>query len=172
VLALLLVGLPFFDRSLERRPWKRPFSVGLFTLVLVGLGVLGAVSAREDARSAGVAQQIKKQREDEKQFMQTRFEPELSAASLNAQNTALVDPLAAKGKEIFEGQTCNACHGDNGVGTGIAPKLVGVNAKYDVARLEALLRKPTKQMVAGGMEPLKLSDDEMKALISYLQSLK
>jgi ubiquinol-cytochrome c reductase cytochrome b subunit len=172
VLALLLVGLPFFDRSLERRPWKRPFSVGLFTLVLVGLGVLGAVSAREDARSAGVAQQIKKQREDEKQFMQTRFEPELSSASLNAQNTALVDPLAAKGKEIFEGQTCNACHGDNGVGTGIAPKLVGVNAKYDVARLEALLRKPTKQMVAGGMEPLKLSDDEMKALISYLQSLK
>jgi ubiquinol-cytochrome c reductase cytochrome b subunit len=38
ILGLLLVGLPFFDRSLERRPWKRPMSVGVFVLVFLALG--------------------------------------------------------------------------------------------------------------------------------------
>src|SRR5207248_11401104 len=37
ILGLLLVGLPFFDHSLERRPWKRPISVGLFTIILLSL---------------------------------------------------------------------------------------------------------------------------------------
>jgi ubiquinol-cytochrome c reductase cytochrome b subunit len=55
MLGLLLVGLPFFDRSLERRPWKRPISVGLFTIILVGLGGLGFASHREDIRNPGVA---------------------------------------------------------------------------------------------------------------------
>ncbi len=172
IVGLLLVGLPFFDRSLERRPWKRPISVGLFTLVLLGLAALGIVSHREDIRNPGVAAQLKAQREATKEFISTKFEPELSGASLIAQNAALADPDATKGKEIFEAQSCNACHGDNGVGTAAAPKLTGIGTKYDAAKLQALLLNPTPKMTAGGMPAVPLKDDEMKSLIAYLQSLK
>src|SRR5437667_13226 len=146
ILGLLLVGLPFFDRSLERRPWKRPLSVGLFTIILLGLGALGFASHREDMRNPGVAAQLKTQREDTLQFMKAKFEPELSGGSLVAQNAALANPEATKGKAIFEREGCNACHGDNGSGTAAAPKLVGIGSKYDAAKLEALLRHPTEKM--------------------------
>jgi ubiquinol-cytochrome c reductase cytochrome b subunit len=172
IVGLLLVGVPFFDRSLERRPWKRPISVGLFTAVLLGLAALGVISHRDDMRNPGVAAQLKAQREATKTFMSAKFEPELSGGSLVAQNAALANPEAAKGKEIFEGQGCNACHGDNGVGTAAAPKLIGVGAKYDAAKLQALLLHPTAKMIAGGMPTPDLKDDEMKQLIAYLQSLK
>jgi ubiquinol-cytochrome c reductase cytochrome b subunit len=172
ILGLLLVGLPFFDRSLERRPWKRPISVGLFTIILAGLGGLGFASHREDIRNPGVAAQLKTQREDTAQFMKAKFEPELSGGSLIAQNAALANPEATKGKAIFEREGCNACHGDNGIGTAAAPKLTGVGSKYDAGKLEALLRTPSEKMTSGGMTAVDLKQDEMKTLISYLQSLK
>jgi len=172
ILGLLLVGLPFFDRSLERRPWKRPTSVGLFTIILLGLGALGFASHREDMRNPGVAAQLKTQREDTLLFMKAKFEPELSGSSLVAKNAELANPEATKGKAIFEREGCNACHGDNGIGTAAGPKLVGVGSKYDAAKLEALLHHPTEKMTQGGMPPVELKDDEMKPLISYLQSLK
>ena len=172
IIGLLLVGLPFFDRSLERRPWKRPISVGLFTAVLLGLAALGVISHRGDMRNPGVAAQLQAQREATREFMSAKFEPELSGGSLAAQNTALANPEAAKGKEIFEGQGCNACHGDNGVGTAAAPKLIGIGAKYDAAQLQALLLHPNAKMTAGGMPTPDLKDEEMKQLIAYLQSLK
>ncbi|HXW89862.1 MAG TPA: cytochrome b N-terminal domain-containing protein [Terriglobales bacterium] len=172
IVGLLLVTVPFFDRSLERRPWKRPVSVGLFAVILLALGGLGLLSHREDLRNPGLAAQLKAQRDATKEFMQAKFEPELSGGSLLAENAALANPGAAKGKEIFEGQSCNACHGDNGVGTAAAPKLIGVGEKYTSTQIEVLLQKPNEQMTAGGMPPVNLKDDEMKALIDYLRSLK
>ncbi len=172
IVGLLLVGLPFFDRSLERRPWKRPISVGLFTIILLGLGGLGFISHRQDMNNPGVAAQLKIQHEQTVEFMKAKFEAELSDASLVAQNTALANPEATKGKAIFEGQGCNACHGDNGVGTAAAPKLVGIAGKYDSEKLEAILHSPTEKMTQGGMPTVELKENEMKELISYLQSLR
>lgn len=172
IVAVLLVGLPFFDRSLERRPWKRPISVGLFTIVLLGLGALGFVSHREDLRNPGVAAQLRAQREATKEFMHAKFEPELSGSSLVEENAALANPDAAKGKEIFEGQSCNACHGDNGEGTAAAPKLTGVGGKYSSTQIESLIRKPNDKMTAGGMPAVDLPEDQIKLLVAYLESLK
>jgi ubiquinol-cytochrome c reductase cytochrome b subunit len=172
IVGLLLVGLPFFDRSLERRPWNRPISVGLFTVILLVLAGLGFVSHREDMGNPGVAAQLKTQNEEAEQFMKAKFEPELSGGSLVAQNVTLANPEAAKGKVIFEREGCNPCHGDNGIGTVAAPKLSGIGSKYDAGRLEALLRAPSEKMTSGGMTAVELNQDEMKTLISYLQSLK
>jgi len=172
ILGLLLLGLPFFDRSLERRPWKRPLSVGLFTIIFVALGGLGFVSHREDMRNPGVATQLRTQHEETMQFMKAKFEPELSGGSLMAQNAALANPEATKGKAIFEREGCNACHGDNGIGTSAAGKLIGVGSKYDATKLEALLHSPTDKMTLGGMQPVEIKESEMKLLIEYLQSLK
>src|SRR5262249_33677125 len=151
IIGLLLVGLPFYDRSVDRRPWKRPLSVGLFAGVLVALGALGAVSHREDMRNPGVAAQLRKQQADTRQFMKAKFEAELSGGSLVAANVALSNPEATQGKAIFERESCNACHGDNGTGTAAGPKLIGVGEKYDSSQLKSLLRQPTTKMTSGGM---------------------
>ena len=142
---MLLVGLPFLDRSLERRP-EAACQRRIVYDDSRRFGGLGLASHREDMRNPGVAAQLKTQREDTAQSMKAKFEPELSGGSLVAQNAALANPEAAKGKVIFEREGCNACHGDNGIGTAAAPKLIGVGSKYDAAKLEALLHNPTDKM--------------------------
>ena len=85
---------------------------------------------------------------------------------------SLADPLAAKGKTIFEAQSCNACHGDGGVGTAAGPALVGIAAKFPPDRVAELLKRPTTKMTAGGMPAVNLPPDDLKALVAYLESLK
>lgn len=172
----LLVGailaIPFFDRSVERRPWKRPAAMASYTFVFVTLLGLALRSQYLDRHDPGVAQQLAKQRAEEEDYARRPFEPELSAASLAAANVALADPPAAKGKTIFEAQSCNACHGDGGVGTAAAPALVAVNKKLSPDQLAELFKHPTAKMNAGGMPPIDLPPDDLKALISYVESLK
>ncbi len=172
VLVLAVVVLPFLDRGVERRPWKRPVAMGAYAFVLFALVGLGLRSHYLDRHDAGVAQQLAKQRSEEEEFMRKPFEPELSSASLAAANVALADPLAAKGKTIFEAQSCNGCHGDGGVGTAAAPALVGIAAKLPPKRVAELFKHPTPKMTAGGMPPIDLPPDDLKALVAYVQSLK
>jgi mono/diheme cytochrome c family protein len=73
---------------------------------------------------------------------------------------------------IFETQSCNACHGDAGVGTAAGPALAGIAVKFTPEQLAELLKHPTAKMNAGGMPPIDLPPDDLKALISYLESLK
>jgi ubiquinol-cytochrome c reductase cytochrome b subunit len=172
LIALAVVALPFLDRSVERRPWKRPIAMGAYVFLLLGLVGLGLRSQYLDRHDAGVSQQLAKQKADENDYMQKPFEPELSSASLAAANVTLSDPLAAKGKTIFEGNSCNACHGDGGIGTAAAPALIGVSAKFPPDKLAELFAHPTAKMTAGGMPPVSLPPDDEKALIAYVESLK
>jgi ubiquinol-cytochrome c reductase cytochrome b subunit len=172
VLVLAIVALPFLDRSVERRPWKRPVAMGSYAFVLFVLVGLGLRSQYLDSHDAGVSQQLAKQKAEEDDYMRKPFEAELSSASLAAANTALADPVAAKGKTIFEAQSCNACHGDGGVGTAAAPALVGVSAKFSPEQIAHLFAHPTTKMTAGGMPPIDLPPDDLKSLIAYVESLK
>jgi ubiquinol-cytochrome c reductase cytochrome b subunit len=172
ILVLAVLGVPFLDRSIERRPWKRPIAMGAYAFVLFTLIGLGLRSNYQDKLDTSVAQQLSKQEEEEKDYMRKPFEPELSADSLAAANVTLADPIAAKGKTIFGAQSCNACHGDGGVGTAAAPALIGVGAKYSYDQLATLLKHPNEKMTAGGMPSVDLSDQDLKALITYLQSIK
>jgi ubiquinol-cytochrome c reductase cytochrome b subunit len=65
----LFVGLPFLDRRLERRPWKRPVAVGFFLLVFLSLVGLGVLSYRGDHRDPAIAKQLEWQREETEAFM-------------------------------------------------------------------------------------------------------
>jgi ubiquinol-cytochrome c reductase cytochrome b subunit len=172
LLVLAILALPFLDRSVERRPWKRPIAMGAYAVVVFSLVGLGLRSQYLDRRDAGVVQQLAKQRAEENEYANKPFEPELSSASLAAANVTLADPLAAKGKAIFEGHSCNACHGDGGVGTAAAPALVGVRAKFSPEQLADLFKHPTPKMNAGGMPPIDLPPSDLKALIAYAESLK
>ena len=172
ILVLAVLAVPFLDRGTERRPWKRPVALGAYIFVLAMLLGLGLRSQYLDQHDPGVVQQLAKQAAAEADFMSKPFEPELSAASLVAANTALADPLAAKGKTIFEANSCNACHGDGGTGTAAAPALVGVSAKLSTDQITALLIHPNDKMTAGGMPPVALPTDDLKALVAYVSSLK
>lgn len=170
IVITLFVGLPFIDRRLERRPWRRPIALGAFAVVFVSLAGLGALSYRDDHRDSGVAAQFAKQREDAEAFMRAPFEPEPSESSLSAANAALADPLAAQGKSIYEAQSCNACHGDGGVGTPAGAELVGTKLSSD--ELMVVLKQPTDKMAAGGMAPVEVGDGQINALVAYIKSLK
>ena len=169
IVGLLLVGLPLFDRSLERRPWKRPVSVGAFAAVFIALGFFGAQSHREDLKSPGVAAQLQRQRHEEEEFMKAPFEPETVTTGVAV---PLPNPAVSQGQALFVSQSCNACHGDAGIGGGIGPRLVGIGKKYDNAKIEALLKNPTSAMTAGGMPASTLKPEELDQLAAYLRSLQ
>ncbi len=171
-LVIAVLSLPFLDRSVERRPWKRPIAMGAYAFIVCTLIGLGLRSQYLDRHDSGVAQQLAKQNAEESAYAQKPFEPELSSVSLAAANVTLADPLAAKGKAIFEGNSCNACHGDGGVGSAAGPALVGISGKLNSAQIEELFKHPTAKMTAGGMPPITLSHDDEKALIAYIESLK
>ena len=171
ITAALLVLVPFIDRRLERRAWRRPFAVGIFVFILAGFVTMGFMSVRDDQRDPSIAKQVALQREATEKFMHEPFEPEGAASSLSAPVVAVLDPLAAAGKKVFEGESCDACHGEGGVG-GAAPKLAGATAQKSADELTNLLKKPTPQMAEGGMQPVNISDEDLKALVAYIKSLK
>jgi cytochrome c553 len=73
---------------------------------------------------------------------------------------------------MYEGESCDACHGESGVGTAVAPKLAGKTAAKSADELTDLLKKPTPKMIEGGMQAVNVSDDDLKALVAYIKSLK
>ena len=171
IIAGLLVALPFMDRRLERRPWKRPVSAFSFAIVLCALIFLGWQSGHEDKSDPAVAKQLARQDSTTDAFMKAKFVLELAGAPA-AQNAVPLDPQAAKGKVLFSDNSCDECHGDNAQGTDKAPKLIGIGQKYDRDKIMALLKNPTKKMRDGDMDPVDLPEDEMNALVAYLTSLK
>jgi ubiquinol-cytochrome c reductase cytochrome b subunit len=172
VVVVAVIVLPFLDRSIERRPWKRPVAMVSYAFLMVALFGLGLRSQYLDKHDPNVAKQLAKQEAAEREYMQKPFEPELSSASLVAANVTLADPLAAKGKTIFESHSCNACHGDGGVGTAAAAALIGISGKFSPQQLDDLFHHPTSKMTAGGMPPVDLPPNDLKDLIAYLESLK
>jgi quinol-cytochrome oxidoreductase complex cytochrome b subunit/mono/diheme cytochrome c family protein len=170
--ALLVVALPFIDRRLERRSWKRPFAVGIYLAILGTLIAFGLLSKREDRLDPAIAKQVARQDEETKKFMQEPFQPEVAGNTLSAQSVAALDPLAAQGKKVYGDQSCDACHGENGIGTDAGPKLLGAIAQKPAAELSQLLRHPNAEMIKGEMQPVEVSDEELKALVAYIKSLK
>jgi ubiquinol-cytochrome c reductase cytochrome b subunit len=172
LIAFAFASLPFFDRKLDRRPWRRPIAVCCYVFVFLALFGLGAMSYWGDRRNPGYAAQLVAQERDTAEYMHQPFKPEVSSTAVAGASPATADPLAAKGKLIYESQSCNACHGDAGAGTPAAPALAGIGQRMSKEQLAALLESPTPKMVAGGMSPLNLPKENLDALSSYLASLK
>ncbi len=170
IVAGFLVALPFMDKSLERRPWKRPIASFSFATILCGLIFLGWQSGHEDGADAAVAKQLAKQATETEAFMKTPFKSEtMGPAMLIA---APLSPEAAKGKKLFTDNSCDGCHGDNGQGTENGPKLIGVSVKFDHDELVKVLRNPTQKMRDGNMDPVEIPDDDLALLIAFLNTLK
>jgi ubiquinol-cytochrome c reductase cytochrome b subunit len=170
VLALVFAAAPFLDRRLERRPWRRPISVGAFFLFLIVYTSLGVASFHGDYSDPGLAAQMHKQDADADAFMQAPFVPEAAAGSVSAA-LASADPKVLKGHALFQAQSCSSCHGEGGVGTAAAGPLTNVGKKYTNPQLLALLHAPNSTMTNGGMQPVDLKPDDLEALAAYLDQL-
>jgi ubiquinol-cytochrome c reductase cytochrome b subunit len=172
ITAALLVFVPFIDRRLERRPSRRLIAVGVFVFILGAFVAMGLMSVRDDRRDPSIAKQVAKQHQEVEEFMHEPFEPEGAATSLSAPAVTVLDPLVAAGKKVYESESCDACHGENGVGTTAGPKLAGPIAQKPAEELSNLLRHPTAKMIEGEMKPVDVPDEDLKALVAYIKSLK
>lgn len=170
IIAFLFASLPFLDRRMERRPWKRPIAVGTYFFVLLALFGLGYNSYHSDHSNPGYAAQLADQQKETEAYMSKPFEPEV-AQPPSALPAVAANPLVAQGAQVYQARSCNACHGDAGMGTPSGPKLAGIHQRLSGEQLSALLKAPSAKMIAGGMEPLDLPADSMKAVVAYLQSL-
>lgn len=171
IIAFLFASIPFFDRSMERRPWKRPIAVGCYVFVFLALFGLGYISYHNDGADPAYAKQLAAQEKETADYMRQPFEPEESGATVGRAVAAAADPLTAKGKSVFEAQSCNACHGDAGAGTAAAPALTGIGKRLSADQLTTLLKAPSAKMTAGGMAPQDMAPDAMEALVAYVRSL-
>jgi ubiquinol-cytochrome c reductase cytochrome b subunit len=172
LLAAAVIGLPFMDRRIERRPWKRPVAMGAYVFVMVMLVGLGLRSRYVDDHDPSVASQLAKQDTAEAAYMRAPFTPALVPSSPTAADVVLAGPLVDAGAKVFRARSCTACHGDGGVGTAAAPALTGISATFTPDQLVQLFKHPTARMTAGGMPTVNPSPADLKALIAYLESLK
>ena len=171
ILALLFFLIPFLDRKLERRPWRRPIPLLAVSIVLVGMIFLGFRSHLDDLRDHSIAVQLAFQDKQAEEYTKAPFHPRMESSSGQPISSAPVNPLVAKGKGVFDTNGCSGCHGGNGTGTAAAPSLVGITAKYPLPQLTGLLHHPNAAMRAGHMPSFDLSTPDMAALFSYLGSL-
>jgi len=166
----LVFLLPFMDRGLERRPWRRPIPVGGVFIVLLGLVWLGLSSHLADARDPAVAAQLAEQATQEHADLYTAFRPYSASPVGGGVASPALDATVAEGKGIFDSHGCSGCHGANGGGA-IGPSLTHIGGQFPPAALTALLKAPSAPMTAAGMVPLTLNKGELASLVSYLTSL-
>lgn len=172
MIALCFFLLPFLDRSLERRPWRRPIPVLAVAIVMVGTLYLGVRSHLDDKDDPTTAAQIALQKKQEAAYTAAPFEPYIESPGGTgplALPIGPVDPLVSRGRGVFQAHGCSGCHGDVGLGTTIAPSLKGITSKYPGPQLEALLHNPDAAMRAGHMPAVDAPPGDMTALLAYLK---
>ena len=171
VLAALFFLIPFLDRRLERRPWRRPIPVLAVAIVLSGTLFLGIKSHLDDSDDPTTAAQLALQEKQEAAYTAAPFTPYIESPGGTgplALPIGPVDPLVSHGRGIFQAHGCSGCHGEVGLGSTVAPSLKGVTTKYPGTLLPTLLRNLSPAMRAGHMPAVDVSDSDMKALLAYL----
>ena len=140
---LLLFLVPLLDRRPERRPAKRPFAMAVAAGTVVLVGGLTYYGAVQVPPG-------------------TRLAPPGSPQ-------ALLD----QGHQVFVANHCDSCHVVAGHGYTVGPELTHVASRLSADRLAAQIRSPEKVNPNTNMPAFdKISDDDLKALVAYLLTLK
>lgn len=146
VCLILLFLLPFYDRSPERHPLKRPIATTAGVLTVLAMTWLtweGAIAGSP-----------------------TNIEMETPAVIEKAGGERL--ELYEKGKQIVPSAGCLACHkiGHNG-NTGPGPDLTTIADRLPAAGIAQTLRNPTAPMPSYS----NLDKDQFEAIVGYLGEL-
>jgi cytochrome c6 len=81
---------------------------------------------------------------------------------------------AADGAAVYE-KKCKSCHSIGGAGGPMAKMggpLDDAGSKHDAAWLEAYFKDPKSKKPDAKMPKVSLTDDEMSAVVAYMQTLK
>jgi len=88
---------------------------------------------------------------------------------------ALAAPaFAADGADLYD-KRCKTCHSIGGAGGPMAKMggpLDDAGSKHDAAWLEAFIKDPKSKMPNAKMPKVTLNDEELKAVVAYMQTLK
>ncbi len=148
-LVLLLLFLPWLDRSIHRSPLRRPVTTGLttaFLLMALFLTYKGATAPKPP--TAAVTERAKAER-------------------------LALSPEVQKGIQVYEEQGCAACHTIRGSGGAAGPNLSKVGRRRDVNWLKNFITDPTTVDPNTEMPAYDyLSPEELEALVAYLKTLK
>jgi ubiquinol-cytochrome c reductase cytochrome b subunit len=172
IIILLFLLAPFIDQRPERRPWRRPVAVAIFLAILIAVVTLTGLSYYDDNHNPMVAEQMARQRAQTEEFMKAPFTPDVASAAAALPAASPANPLLVAGEKVFQSDSCFACHGQAGAGTTAAPKLAGISEKYSFQQLAYLLRHYSPGMIKGGMPKFQFSDQDLTALVAYLENLK
>jgi ubiquinol-cytochrome c reductase cytochrome b subunit/menaquinol-cytochrome c reductase cytochrome b/c subunit len=144
---ILLFLLPFYDRSAERRPERRPIAMAAAFFTIAAMAFLTYEGA-----NAGSPNQIDMQ----------------PPASVTANGAAAVRSFEA-GKQVVAQSGCLACHkiGENG-NTGPGPDLSQIGARLPRQAIARTLVNPTAPMPAFTELPPEKRDN----LVEFLAQLK
>jgi mono/diheme cytochrome c family protein len=151
---ILLIGLPFLDRRLVRRPSARPVAMVAAVLTIVSMGVLtwkGATA--KEALASEVKQSIPQWKADEH-----------------------LPPAAFPGVELFASAGCTACHTYDGAGGSQlgAPDLTAIGSRNLGLQFQINhLKCPSCVNPGSPMPPFaSLGDDRLKQLAIFLEASK
>jgi ubiquinol-cytochrome c reductase cytochrome b subunit/menaquinol-cytochrome c reductase cytochrome b/c subunit len=144
---ILLFLLPFFDRSPERRPERRPIAVATFIVVAAAMALLTYQGANAGSPTA--------------------IELPTPAAVKQAGGTELSEFEA--GKAVVAQSGCLACHkiGENG-NSGPGPDLTRIGGRIKGDALARTLVNPTKPMPSFKSLPAQ----KFKSVVAFLTLLK
>lgn len=137
--ALMLV--PWLDRGPERRPWKRPITVGLMLLALISTFYLTWESAAHHDWS-----------QDER---------------YSAKNQTEID-TTTDGYQQFAAYSCIGCHGDQLQGGGAGPAINQAGAERDADYIRDVIVNGKGAMPGGQFGG---SEEELEVLVEWLASL-
>jgi menaquinol-cytochrome c reductase cytochrome b/c subunit len=154
VCLILLIGLPFYDRSRERRPSRRPVAMIAAVLTVISMGVLTWKGAT--ATEALGSELI------------------LLVPEWSEQQGFADDPEAVRGAELFAVSGCLNCHTYMGQGSGNlgAPDLTDVGQTNDQAYFIRYLTNPAEfgNTVMGSYAYL--GQENLAALGAFLEASK
>jgi ubiquinol-cytochrome c reductase cytochrome b subunit len=106
----------------------------------------------------------------------------LAAFLMTRRDTTLVPPypwtstvpdsVVAAGERLFRDYACSGCHALAGEGSRVGPDLGDAGARLQPAYVAALLRDPKAVVPGTPMPGFRLWEEEIRALVAYLMSLR
>jgi hypothetical protein len=123
---ILLIGLPFYDRSIERRPLRRPVAMVAALLTVIAMGVLTwkGATAEEALGSELIEEGVPQEWAEQQGFAD--------------------DPQAVRGAELFAQSGCLNCHVYLGTGAANlgAPDLSEIGRTKEASYFVDYIRNP------------------------------
>lgn len=110
-------------------------------------------------------------RKDFKDKLKSKDYMQANCAQCHTQKDFKGTPLVNKGRELFTQKNCYGCHRIDGISNGtLGPDLTEVGKKWKIDYLWESIVDPRANIATSFMPKFNLTDDEIRALVTFLKS--